>query len=85
MSTELPGRGDYMAWPSTNHPMDPRTPDESDFDLWEEGISYWDILDAGTIDSVLYALRHGNPEQAKQEFTTALQAEYQKTKLQEAA
>lgn len=83
--SELPGRGDYMAWPSTGHAMDPRTPDESDFDLWEESISYSETLDVSTIDSVLYALRHGNPEQAKTEFTAALQAEYQKTQLQEAA
>jgi hypothetical protein len=79
MNALTPGAGDSATWPAcSGHPNDPRSPDESGFDLWEESVSYWEILDAGTIDSILYQLRHGSPTEARKAFTAALRVEYAK-------
>ena len=73
------GAGDSATWPAcSGHPNDPRSPEMSDFDAWEETVSYWEILDAGTIDSVLYEMRHGSPDAAKAQFLEALQVAHRK-------
>jgi hypothetical protein len=79
MNALTPGAGDSATWPACNgQPNDPRSPDLDGLDAWEESVSYWEILDAGTIDSILYQLRHGSPTEARKAFTAALKVEYAK-------
>lgn len=79
MNTLTPGAGDSATWLAcSGHPNDPRSPDLDGLDAWEESVSYWEILDAGTIDSILYQLRHGSPTEARKAFTAALRVEYAK-------
>ena len=80
MNALTPGAGDSATWPAcSGHPNDPRSPDMDGLDIWEESVSYWEILDAGTIDSILYALRHCSADAAREEFAAALALEYAKT------
>ena len=73
------GAGDSATWPAcSGHVHDPRTVEMSDFDAWEETVSYWEILDAGTIDSVLFEMRHGSPDAAKAQLDEALRVEFGK-------
>ena len=79
MNALTPGAGDSATWPAcSGHPNDPRSPDIDGLDAWEESVSYWEILDAGTIDSILYQLRHGTADEARAEFDAALRVEYAK-------
>lgn len=70
------GPGDEATWaPCAGHPNDPRTDDE-DFLSWEESASYADVISSAVIDSVLFQLRHGNPEDAKTALEVGLRAAY---------
>lgn len=72
------GPGDETTWaPCAGHPNDPRTDDE-DFLSWEESASYLDLLPTETIDSVLFNLRHGSPDDARNELDSELRAAYAK-------
>lgn len=72
------GPGDEATWaPCTGHPCDPRTDDE-DFALWEESVSYADIISTAVIDSVLFNLRHGSPDDAKLALEVGLRDAYAK-------
>ena len=73
------GAGDSATWPAcSGHANDPRTEEMSDFDAWEEMVSYWEILDAGTIDSILVEMRHGSPGEARAQLEEALRIEHGK-------
>ncbi len=72
------GPGDTITWaPCAGHPNDPRTDDE-DFLAWEETASYADVISTAVIDSVLFNLRHGNPDDAKTALEVGLRAAYAK-------
>lgn len=72
------GPGDAITWaPCAGHPNDPRTDDE-DFIDWEESSSYADILSQAVIDSVLFNLRHGSPDDARNELDSELRAAYER-------
>lgn len=72
------GYGDAITWaPCAGHPCDPRTDDE-DFCDWEESASYADLISQAVIDSVLFTLRHGNPDDARNELDSALRAAYER-------
>lgn len=78
MSLTQYGPGDSITWaPCTGHPCDPRTDDE-DFALWEESATYADCLSHAVIDSVLFQLRHGNPDDAQTALEVGLRAAYAK-------
>lgn len=72
------GPGDEATWaPCTDHPNDPRTDDDG-FAEFEEAVSYAEALSPSTIDSILFNLRHGSPDEASNELDSALRAAYAK-------
>jgi len=72
------GPGDAIIWaPCDGHPCDPRTDDEA-FIAWEESVTYADVISTAVIDSVLFQLRHGNPDDAKTALEVGLRAAYAK-------
>ena len=72
------GPGDEQTWaPCAGHPNDPRTDDE-DFADFEESVSYAEALSPSTIDSILFNLRHGSPDDARNELNAELRAAYAK-------
>lgn len=72
------GPGDCATWaPCTGHPCDPRTDDE-DFADFEESVSYAEALSPSTIDSILFNLRHGSQDDARNELDSALRAAYER-------
>lgn len=72
------GPGDEQTWPPcAGHPNDPRTDDE-DFIDWEESASYADLISQAVIDSVLFNLRHGSPDDARNELDSELRAAYER-------
>ena len=69
----------------TGHRQDPRTPDESERAVWEEGIAFSEILEDSTIDELLMELLYGNPDVAKKALDKALDVEFREyLKRQEA-
>lgn len=72
------GPGDEQTWsPCIGHPCDPRTDDE-DFADFEESVSYAEALSPSTIDSILFNLRHGSPDDARNELDSELRAAYER-------
>lgn len=71
MSGFDPDYGEYRAAPG-----DPRTPDEPERAVWEEGIAFSEILEDSTIDELLMELLYGNPDVAKKALDKALDVEF---------
>ena len=73
----LPGYGDPATWPAcTNHPQDPRTPEDDGREEWEANTSHTDYLSDSAIDEILTELLHGNPATAKADLEKAVEAMY---------